>query len=135
MKLRHWTQLSEQQLAAMRAGRRVQASRRGHGPLPRAQVPDVTQHARQVLDGQRPAAAWGDGPAYPAHWLPEVRAAQTPAEWMDENRPDTITQGNGTAPHDAPASDAYPREWLSEGDLAPNRGMGGEGWINHRRAA
>jgi hypothetical protein len=134
----HWTDFSEAQLAAMRAGGRVHASRRGHGPVPLAQVPDVTEDAKRVLDAQRQpvAAAWGDGPAYPAHWLPELRAAQTPAEWMDENRPDTITQRNGTAPHDAPATEAYPAEWLSPADLNPRRGgLGGEGFINDRRAA
>jgi hypothetical protein len=135
MTLRHWTDLTEQQLAALRAGRRVHASRTGHGPLPAALVPDVTEEAKRVLDAQRqPVASWGPGPAYPGWWLPEIRATQTPAEWMDDNRPDTITHRNGTAPRDAPAAEAYPAEWLSEGDLTPPRGLGGEGWINRRAA-
>lgn len=48
-------------------------------------------------------------PAYP-WWLPKVQASQTPAEWMQDHRPDTVTQRNGTAPHDAPDGDAYPAE-------------------------
>ncbi len=36
---------------------------------------------------------------------------------------------NGTAPAGSPPADAYPAEWLREGDIAPPRGvgLGGEG--------
>ena len=68
-----------------------------------------------MLDGLRhPVAAGGvdNGPAYPPHWLPEVQAAQTPAEWMEDNAPDPHAQRNGNAPAAAPPGDAYPAEWL-----------------------
>jgi hypothetical protein len=139
MNRNHWSGWDEAQLAAMRAGRRVHASRPGRGPLPHTLVPDVTEDARRVLDAspQPVVAAWGDGPAYPAHWLPELRAAQTPAEWMDDNRPDTITQRNGTAPHDAPAAEAYPAEWLRGLNIGepPSGGLSSEGFLNRRDAA
>lgn len=144
MNRNHWSSYTEQQLAVMRAGGQppvVHASRTGHGPLPLDRVPDVTAQTRALLNGLR--IDTDPGPAYPAEWLPELKAqqfnslrgAQTPADWLDENRPDTVTQRNGTAPHDAPAADAYPAEWLQSLGPLGGAGLGGEGFINDRRAA
>ena len=133
MNRQHWSSYTEQQLGAMRAGRVVHASRPSRGVLPLAHVPDVTAQTKAIISGLRVDP--DQGPAYPAHWLPEIKAT-TPAEWMDENRPDTVTQRNGSAPHDAPTGDAYPAEWLQGLSVGqPPRGMGGEGFINDRRAA
>ena len=135
MKLRHWTDLSEQQLAQLRAGHVVHASRPSRGVLPLAHAPDVTAATKAVLNGLR--LDTDPGPAYPAEWLPEIKATQTPAEWMDENRPDTITQRNGTAPANTPSAEAYPAEWLQGLNTGepPSGGLSSEGFINDRRAA
>jgi len=122
----HWSDFTEEQLAAIRAGRtrpHVQASRPGRGahrPAP-APVAAVAQ------------------PAYPPEWLPEVAAratvtaTQTPAEWMHDNAPDPQEHRNGTAPAGSPPAEAYPAEWLQ--DITPGgTGLGGEGWINRKAA-
>jgi hypothetical protein len=133
----NWTNFTEAQLVQIRASGTVHASQAQHGP----RIPDVTAEARRVLVGPYRAAL--EPPAYPPEWLPEVaaqaavRATQTPADWMKDNAPDPHLQRNGTAPAGSPAGEAYPAEWLREGDIAPPRGtgLGGEGWITKRRAA
>ena len=123
---RHWSDYTEQELARMRHGAPVRASRRSRGVSP-APAPTATATAAAE-------------PAYPPEWLPEVAAransavhATTPAEWMSEQPPPSR---NGTAPAGSPPAEAYPAEWLREGDIAPPRGvgLGGEGWINRKAA-
>jgi hypothetical protein len=123
---RHWSDYTEQELAAIKRGATIHASRPAPAP------PDVTAETRRVLV---PVAA---EPAYPQEWLPEVaarsavKATQTPAEWMREQPPPSR---NGTAPAGSPPAEAYPAEWLSGADLhPPNGGLGGEGFINRRAA-
>jgi hypothetical protein len=116
---RHWSDYTEHELAAIKRGATIHASRGEHRPAPVVAVvaPD---------------------PAYPPEWLPEVaaratvKATQTPAEWMREQPPPSR---NGTAPAGSPPAEAYPAEWLSGADLhPPNGGLGGEGFINRRAA-
>ena len=132
----HWTDYTEAQLAAIKNGGTIHASRRSRGtPLARVGAPDVTAETRAALAGRVE-------PAYPAEWLPEIQAraqraavkATTPAEWLRDNAPDPHEHRNGTAPAGSPAAEAYPAEWLSQADLSPPRGLGGEGWINRRAA-
>jgi hypothetical protein len=83
--------------------------------------------------------------AYPAWWLPELNdrraraavEAQTPADWMLENAPDPAAHRNGTAPAGSPDGAAYPAEWLQGLNIGepPHGGLGGEGYLNVRRAA
>jgi hypothetical protein len=117
---RHWSDYSETQLRAMRRGP-VRAS---------ATPPDVTAETRRFLSGlprTRPE------PAYPAHWLPEVKASplnESHEEYLRNMEP---PHSNGTAPAGDPPADAYPAEWL-QGFNPPNGGIGGEGFINRRAA-
>jgi hypothetical protein len=127
----HWSDYSEAELAAIKRGATIHASR--PAPVP----PDVTAETRRVLV---PVASES---AYPPEWLPEVaarragavNATQTPAEWMRDNAPDPHAHRNGTAPTGSPAAEAYPAEWLSGADLnLPRGGLGGEGFLNRRAA-
>jgi hypothetical protein len=135
----HWTDYTEAQLALMRAGGTVHASHAQQGP-PRVRIPDVTAETRRVL--VEPYRAALEPETYPPEWLPEVaaraavRATQTPAEWMRDNGPDPAMHRNGTAPQGSPGGEAYPANWLTEADLRPpGGGLGGEGFLNRRRAA
>jgi hypothetical protein len=92
-------------------------------------VPDVTAETKAFLDRLRHPE-----PAYPAHWLPEIEAAQTPADWMEENSPDGHAQRNGTPPPGVSADDAYPPEWLQGFGGLGSGALGGEGFLNRRAA-
>jgi hypothetical protein len=118
---RHWSDFSEAQLAALRRGP-VRAS---------ATPPDVTAQTRRLLT-TLPAAR--PEPAYPAHWLPEVKANQIHDDWMKDNAPDPVEHRNGTAPAGEPPAEAYPASWLNESDFQPRGGLGGEGFINRKAA-
>lgn len=129
MNRNHWSGYSEGELARMRRGGRVHAtSRRVHAS--HALAPDVTAQTKAVLDGLRAPPE----PAYPPQWLPEIQAAQTPADWMNDNAPDPHEHRNGTPAPSEPPSDAYPAEWLY--GLGEDRGgaLGGEGFLNRRAA-
>ena len=128
----HWTDYTEAELAQLRAGRHVHASRPAHAK-PRPHVPDVTAEARRFLAGLRhPVAAGGvdDGPAYPPEWLPEIKATMTPAEYMEQLPPPSR---NGTAPAATPDSDAYPVEWLQGFGGLGSGALGGEGFLTDGR--
>jgi hypothetical protein len=122
----HWSDYTEAELAAIKRGATIHASRRSRGPHRPAPAPVVAVAAAE--------------PAYPPEWLPEVaaratvKATQTPVDWLRENGPDPHEHRNGTVPAGSPAAEAYPAEWLSQPDIAAHGGLGGEGWINRRAA-
>jgi hypothetical protein len=134
MNRNHWSAYTEAELAQMKAGGSLRASRTRPGPARvRLQQVDVTAETRAFLKNMPRS----DEPAYPPAWLPElqgtraVRATQTPAEWMSEQEP---PHRNGTQPAGSPASDAYPAYWLNASDLHPgSSALGGEGFLTDRK--